>query len=122
MSELVSTAELTTINPHKFSWQQTMLRIKDPKISVPFYEKHFGFKLIHKYDFPQWNFSLYFLTILPEGELFDLAPGSKESEKYLWTMNGVCLELTHNYGSESDESYKVNNGNVEPYRGFGHIA
>lgn len=35
-------------NPHRFSWQQTMLRIKDPKISVPFYENHFGFKLIHR--------------------------------------------------------------------------
>lgn len=39
---------------HNFSWQQTMLRIKDPKLSVPFYEQHFGFKLIHHYDFPQW--------------------------------------------------------------------
>ena len=110
MSELASTAERLSAdcNPHKFSWQQTMLRIKDPKISVPFYENHFGFKLIHKYDFPQWNFSLYFLTILPEGESFELTPGSKESEKFLWTMKGVCLELTHNYGSESDENYKVN--------------
>lgn len=35
-------------NPFNFSWQQTMLRIKDPLITVPFYERHFGFKLIHK--------------------------------------------------------------------------
>jgi len=41
--------------------QQTMLRIKDPKVSVPFYEKHFEMQLVHKYDFPQWKFSLYFL-------------------------------------------------------------
>ena len=54
-------------NPHNFSWQQTMLRIKDPLVSVPFYQTHFGFKLIHKYDFPQWKFSLYFMAILPEG-------------------------------------------------------
>ncbi|CDJ56418.1 lactoylglutathione lyase, putative [Eimeria maxima] len=57
-----------------------MLRIKDPKVSLPFYEKHFGMKL------------------------------------------GVCLELTHNHGSEEDNSFKINNGNEEPYRGFGHIA
>lgn len=37
-------------------------------------------------------------------------------------MNYTCLELTHNWGSEEDENFKVNNGNVEPYRGFGHIA
>jgi Glyoxalase/Bleomycin resistance protein/Dioxygenase superfamily len=36
------------------AWQQTMLRIKDPKRTIPFYEEHFGFKLIHKYQFPQW--------------------------------------------------------------------
>eukprot|EP00607_Mallomonas_marina_P001948 CAMPEP_0182428278 /NCGR_PEP_ID=MMETSP1167-20130531/21880_1 /TAXON_ID=2988 /ORGANISM="Mallomonas Sp, Strain CCMP3275" /LENGTH=349 /DNA_ID=CAMNT_0024611061 /DNA_START=111 /DNA_END=1160 /DNA_ORIENTATION=+ len=106
---------------HNFSWQQTMLRIKDPKASVSFYEKNFGFRLIHKYDFPQWSFSLYFLTILPEGETTP-EPGTKESETYLWTMPGTCLELTHNYGTENDDNFKVNNGNVEPHRGFGHIA
>lgn len=36
-------------NPHNFSWQQTMLRIRDPKVSVPFYVDNFGFQLIHKY-------------------------------------------------------------------------
>ena len=51
---------------HRFTWQQTMLRIKDPTVSVPFYEKHYGFQLVHTYDFPQWNFSLYFMAILPE--------------------------------------------------------
>lgn len=105
----------------KFSWQQTMLRIKDPKISVPYYESNFGFKLIHKYDFPQWNFSLYFMGVVPEGEELP-APGSKEAEAYLWKLNGTCLELTHNHGSETDANFKVNNGNVEPHRGFGHIA
>ena len=33
---------------HNFSWQQTMLRIKDPSKTIPFYENNFGFKLIHK--------------------------------------------------------------------------
>lgn len=35
---------------------------------------------------------------------------------------GVVLELTHNHGSESDATFRVNNGNVEPHRGFGHLA
>ena len=30
--------------------------------------------------------------------------------------------MTHNHGTEKDPKFKVNNGNVEPYRGFGHIA
>lgn len=84
-----------------------MLRIKDPSVSVPFYEKYFGFTLIHKYDFPQWKFSLYFLAILPEQESFNLIPGTRAAEEYLWTLNGVCLELTHNHGSESDADFKA---------------
>lgn len=34
----------------------------------------------------------------------------------------MVLELTHNHGTENDPSFKVNNGNVEPNRGFGHLA
>lgn len=88
---------------------------------VEFYKEHFGFQLIHRYDFAEWGFSLYFLAILPEGEV---APSGspKDSEEYLWNFKGLTLELTHNYGTESDESFAVNNGNVEPFRGFGHIA
>lgn len=93
-------------NPHNFSWQQTMLRIKDPKLSVPFYEKHFGFKLIHTYRFDQWGFSLYFLATVPEGTVLP-TPGTPESAAYLWSMRGTCLELTHNHGSETDASFKV---------------
>ena len=49
-------------------------------------------------------------------------PGTVESEQYLWKMKGTCLELTHNYGTEEDADFKVSSGNVEPNRGFGHIA
>lgn len=98
-----------------------MLRIKDPKVTVPYYEKNFGFTLIHKYDFPQWNFSLYFMTTLPDGEVGPV-PGTKEAEQYLWSMKGTCLEFTHNHGTENDPDFKVSSGNVAPNRGFGHIA
>ena len=109
-------------NPHGFSLQQTMLRIKDPAVTIPFYEQHLGFKLMHKYDFPQWNFSLYFLGVPTADQLPLPEPGTKESEAFLWTMKTSTLELTHNYGSETDDAFTVNNGNVEPHRGFGHIA
>ena len=35
-----------------FSCQQTMIRIKDPALTIPFYEKYFGLKLVAKRDFP----------------------------------------------------------------------
>lgn len=110
-------------NPYGLTLQQTMLRIKDPKKSVPFYEDNFGFKLLHRYDFEQWKFSLYFMGILRDGVEWPSEVPSKASEKALWSMEyASTLELTHNWGSEDDPSWKANNGNVEPNRGFGHIA
>lgn len=119
------------------SLQQAMLRIKDPSVSVPFYEKHFGMKLVHRYDFPAFKFSLYFLEKLRDGQPAPESVPSAESEKYLWTMKGCCLELTHNHGTESDPDFKGywsgNHGKDVPEssplymkdgpnRGFGHIA
>jgi len=116
-------SESTPTDRPQFDWQQTMLRIKDPKITIPFYETHFGFRTIHTYHFEEWNFSLYFMAIFPEGMAYP-EPNTKESEQLLWNLpRGVAtLELTHNHGTETDESFVANNGNVEPYRGFGHIA
>ena len=90
---------------------------------LDFYTQHFGFQQIHSYDFPEFNFSLYFLAILPD-DLKAPTCGTKDSEDFLWDLPiGVStLELTHNYGSESDDTFSINNGNLEPYRGFGHIA
>lgn len=102
------------------TWQQTMLRIKDPKKSLEFY-KSLGFTHIDTFDFPQWKFSLYFMTTLPEGETYNLTPGSKEAHDYLWTMDGVALELTHNHGTEEQDGPVYHPGNQEK-DGFGHIA
>lgn len=44
-----------------FVMQQTMLRIKDPKPSLDFYQNVLGMKLLGKYDFPKMEFTLYFL-------------------------------------------------------------
>ena len=81
--------------------------------------------LIDKFEFPQYEFSLYFVTTLPEGETYKLAPGSQEAHDYLWTYEGVTLELTHNHGTESGGGEKrfggYHPGNQER-DGFGHIA
>jgi len=132
-SESVFKAGAEETGPFNPRFQQTMLRIKDPKVSLPFYEKHFGMKLVHWYDFPQWTFSVYFLELQPEG-FSSPEPGTPESEVYLNNMKGTTIELTHNHGSENDDSFVAWNGNTgadgsganhaaEPkYRGFGHIA
>lgn len=106
--------------PGRPTWQQTMLRIKDPAKSLPFYRDLLGFTLIDKFDFPQYTFSLYFMTTLPEGEEYTLTPGTQEAHEYLWSSDATFIELTHNHGTESDDS-KMHGGNQEK-DGFGHIA
>jgi lactoylglutathione lyase len=112
----------TDVIPGRPTWQQTMLRIKDPAKSLPFYTDFLGFTLIDKLDFPEWTFSLYFLTTLPEGEKYELTPGTKEAHDYLWSMDGVTLELTHNYGTENDPEFKGYHPGNDEKDGFGHVA
>ncbi|KAK9477872.1 Glyoxalase/Bleomycin resistance protein/Dihydroxybiphenyl dioxygenase [Lipomyces japonicus] len=102
-----------TTDPSTYKLNHTMIRVKDPKKSIEFYESNFGLKVIRTLDFPENKFSLYFLAFDGENAV------SKGKE---WTDREGLLELTHNYGTENDTEYKVNNGNVDPHRGFGHIC
>ena len=52
----------------EFVFNQTMLRIKDPEVSLEFYVNVLGLTLIKKLDFPSMEFSLYFLGYLREGD------------------------------------------------------
>ena len=51
----------------KPSFQQTMLRIKDPKKSLEFYTEIMGMSLVNELHFEEAKFSLYFLGTFPEG-------------------------------------------------------
>jgi lactoylglutathione lyase len=89
-----------------------MLRVKDPNQSVKFYE-FLGMKVIHVLKQPEAKFNLYFLAYdSPKA----VSPGNH------WTDREGIIELTHNYGTENDAEYKINNGNSEPFRGFGHVC
>ena len=37
--------------------------------------------------------------------------GTDEAHRYLWTMTGTTLELTHNYDTEKDDAFKYHPGN-----------
>lgn len=69
--------------------------------------------LIQKLEFPDAKFDLYFLG-------YDSAKAASGGRN-VWDREGL-IELTHNYGTETDAEYKINNGNVEPHRGFGHTC
>ena len=117
MSNYNETPEEITQATKNYVMQQTMLRIKDPKVSVDFYQNVLGMKLLGQYDFPGMEFTLYFLGYeqdIPEGD---------DKAKTEWVFRRPALiELTHNWGSESDESFAgYHSGNEDP-RGFGHIG
>lgn len=99
-------------NASKWKLNHTMIRVKDPKASIEFY-KFLGLTQINKLENPDAKFDLYFLA-------FD-GPKAVSSGNH-WTDREGVLELTHNYGTESDPSYKIANGNSDPGRGFGHIC
>jgi lactoylglutathione lyase len=101
----------TDTSSYKFN--HSMLRVKDPKHSVHFYQDILGMKQINKISNPDAKFDLYFLA-------YDW-PQSVSSDKH-WTDREGIIELTHNYGTENDPSYKIVNGNQEPHKGFGHVC
>jgi len=103
---------------HGFVFNHTMLRIKDPEVTLDFYSRVLGMRLLRKLDFPEMKFSLFFLTHIPANDPVPEDVG----ERTAWTFSrrGV-LELTYNWGSESDPEVSFHDGNSEP-KGFGHIC
>ncbi|KAI6010511.1 Glyoxalase/Bleomycin resistance protein/Dihydroxybiphenyl dioxygenase [Pisolithus marmoratus] len=88
-----------TAETASFKFNHTMLRIKDPKASLPFYTEVLGMTLLRESN--MGDFTLYFLAYEDEG----------------------VLELTHNHGTEADTNFQgYSSGNTEPGKGFGHIA
>ncbi|KAI9835904.1 MAG: hypothetical protein M1819_001802 [Sarea resinae] len=99
-------------DPSKYKLNHSMIRVKDPKRTIQFYE-FLGLKQINKLEFPENKFDLYFLA-------FDSPRAVSHGNQ--WTDREGVLELTHNYGTENDPEFKVANGNTEPRKGFGHVC
>ncbi len=103
-----------------FVFNQTMLRVRDPETSVAFYRDVLGMTLLDRFDFPDMRFSLYFMAHVRPGDGPIPADGP---ERARWVFRRhATLELTHNWGTESDPNFAGHHdGNTEP-RGFGHIG
>ncbi|WP_296261196.1 MULTISPECIES: lactoylglutathione lyase [unclassified Pseudomonas] len=101
----------------QFVFNHTMLRVKDITASLDFYTRVLGFSLVEKRDFPEAEFSLYFLALVDKAQI-----PADDAARTVW-MKGIpgILELTHNHGTEKDPALAYHNGNADP-RGFGHIC
>lgn len=102
---------------HNFVFNHTMLRVKNIEKSLDFYTRVLGFSLVEKRDFPEAEFSLYFLALVDKAQI-----PTDDAQRHTWmkSMPGI-LELTHNHGTENDADFAYHNGNTDP-RGFGHIC
>lgn len=101
-----------------YVFNHTMLRVKDPKVSLDFYTRVLGFTLVRTVHFEEAKFSLYFLVLVDDPGV--IPEGDAERKEWLARQRGV-LELTHNHGTETQEGPVYHDGNSEP-RGFGHIC
>jgi len=100
-----------------FVLNHAMLRVKDPAVSLDFYTRIMGMRLLRRLAFPEMTFSLYFLA-RAEAE----AIPADEGERMSWTFSQAgVLELTHNWGTEADPEFRYHDGNGQP-QGFGHLC
>lgn len=101
-----------------FTLNHSMLRVKDPAVALDFYTRIFGMRVLRKLHFPEMKFSLYFLHRAQAGESVPEDIGDRTA--WTFAQRGI-LELTHNWGTESDPAFKYHDGNAQP-QGFGHIC
>ena len=102
-----------------YTFNHTMLRVKDPVKSLAFYTGVLGMTLLAVKKFPAMGFDLYFLAKLTDSERDNLPVGD-DLEIFAFRQRGI-LELTHNYGTETQADFSYHDGNGEP-QGFGHIC
>lgn len=105
-----------------YEFNHTMIRTKDPKVSLEFYQHIFGMKLIYSEDYETDKFTHYFLAFVNAQDLASLDTKSKDERRSFTFRRPGVLELTHNWGTENDADFSYANGNKEPGRGFGHIS
>ena len=102
-----------------FTFNHTMIRVKNPAKSLAFYTGILGMSLLAVKKFPEMEFDLYFLAKLTDDERNNL-PAGDDLAIYTFRQRGI-LELTHNYGTENQDNFSYHDGNEEP-QGFGHIC
>ena len=110
----------TPAGTEEFVFNQTMVRIKDPQKSVAFYREVLGMTLIKRLDFPEMEFTLFFMGYVRE-EDGTIPDNLRDRTAYAFKQKAL-MELTHNWGTERDDSFGgYHDGNSDP-RGFGHVG
>ena len=75
-----------------FTLNHTMLRVKDPAVSLDFYSRVMGMRVLRKLDFPEMKFSLYFLARVDDRILEHLLGGPRDAT-LLRRQTGVATPI-----------------------------
>jgi len=104
----------------EFNLSQTMIRVKDPEKSLPFYETLLGMDRLASIDFAKdkGDFGLYFLANISDDDKkldgFEMGKDLDSTIKVIWQP---ALELTWNHGTEKNKDFKYHNG-IDTPAGF----
>lgn len=94
------------------------VRVKDPGLSLAFYQQAMGMRLLSRQPVPGRNMTLYFLghgdAPLPEPDLEAVA-----NRAWLWQRPYTLLELQHIQGTESLPGFRYHTGPERGFVGFG---
>ena len=104
LEEAVGVCEDVDLETQSYVFNQTMMRIKDPKLSLDFYTRIIGMRLYRKLDFPDMKFTLYFLAM--PGDVDNKNLPDDDKKRTTWTFSQrAMLELTHNWGTENESDF-----------------
>jgi lactoylglutathione lyase len=108
-------ATVAQTDPSTYRLNHTMVRVKSADVSLKFYQEVMGMTLLRTFEQKEAAFNLYFLGYPASNQ-----PMKEGAQIPLLEWEGL-LELTWNYGTESQEGRVYHDGNSEP-KGFGHIC
>ena len=106
---LGETENIHTTETSSYRFNHSMIRVKDPEVSLNFYQEIMGMTLLHTSEKESAGFNLYFLGY----------PGDYDYKNAPSGVNPIAgkegiLELTWNYGTEKQEGKVYHDGNSEP--------
>lgn len=112
----ISSAALAALNG--FVLNHTMLRIKNPQVSLNLYTRVMDMRVLRRLDFSEMTFSLYFLAPLDAEADLPEEDGPRTERTF---SQCDIFELTHNGGPENDPALAYHDGNAQAQE-FGHTC
>ncbi|XP_076063576.1 lactoylglutathione lyase-like [Oratosquilla oratoria] len=101
-----------------FVFQQAMIRVQNPEVSLDFYTRVMGMRLLKKVDVEPLKFSSYFMGYAEADEV----PTDEKKRTWWCFARNIALELTYNWRAETEPEPPRDHNKCTHPRGFGHLG